>query len=106
MKFFRNLSMIFLLAVLCFTTAWADSYYTKIYLPEESIEFADDMIFVDVDGEQMFVDALYSDDEGYYILQSALRECPGCGRKTFDTMKLKCPKCDFPDPDGRWKDMN
>jgi hypothetical protein len=74
----------------------------KIYIPENLIGFTDQQILIDIDGEEMALDALYIDENGFYVYQIALMECPGCGRKTFDRLKLTCPRCDFPDPNGRW----
>lgn len=99
MKNLRKCVLLTIFSLFISVSLMSSNRQVRMYLPEDSIEFADDEISVELNGMVFFVDTLYEDDNGYYIVQVAMRECPGCGRHTFDTMKLRCSKCGFPDFD-------
>jgi hypothetical protein len=95
----RNFSMYIVLSIFTIMSTTAlisDNRKIKIYVPTTAIQLTENEILVDMNGEMFSVDKLFKDDDGYYIVQIAYRDCPECGHRTFDTMKLKCTWCGFP----------
>lgn len=83
---FKSLAVIF--CVLSLTvSAFADDRNIKIYDPDESIEFTEDGVFINLNQELIEVNTLYGYDQGYFIVEAGrvvegrkVEDCSNCDR--------------------------
>ena len=89
MKLLKLTLLVFLSSFLCFSAAWTSNAEEKIYIPKGAIKLTEDGILIFDKGESLLVDALYSDQNGFYIV-SDWWKCDECGKKHHPY--TPCPK--------------